>query len=310
MKKWKNVAALLIAALIWGCAFVAQTTGGAVVGPYAFICIRFYIGAIVLVPVIFLLDKLGLSGGKPVSKEEKKLLWKAGVVCGLTLGIASMLQQLGIYYGTGTAKAGFLTTVYILIVPILSLVLKKKCGWNIWIAVIITLFGLYLLCMNGRLVLEKSDSLVLMCSVMYALFIMAVDHYVDRVDPVRLSQLQFVVTATMAIIPMVYVDMGHSIDGFMAWLPSLGRMDAWTGILFAGIMSSGVAYTLQVVGQKDFNPTIATLLMSLESVFSSLAGWIILGQRLNQREILGCVIIFGAVILAQMPVQSLFKRKE
>lgn len=300
----RNSCLLILTALIWGIAFVAQTTGGDAVGAFSFNCIRSLIGGLVLIPVIRVLDMK--NDRRPKTAAEKKTLLTGGIACGCVMFIASSLQQLGINMGTEAVKAGFLTACYILLVPIFGLLLKKKCGWNIWVGVMMTLAGLYLLCMNGStgLSLRFSDGLVIVCSVCFALHILLVDHFSPLVDGVRLSSIQFIVSGLIGLIPTFFVDMHHSLAGFTAWLPALQSWDAWIPILYAGIMSCGVAYTLQIIGQNGLNPTIASLLMSLESVFSVLAGWIILGQKLSTREILGCMIIFAAIVLAQLPVGS------
>ena len=300
----RNSCLLVLTALIWGIAFVAQTTGGDTVGAFSFNCIRSLIGGIVLIPVIHVLDTK--TDKKPKTAAEKKTLLTGGIACGCVMFIASSFQQLGINLGTEAGKAGFLTACYILLVPILGLFLKKKCGWNIWIGVVLTLAGLYLLCMNGTtgFSLRFSDGLVIICAVCFSLHILLVDHFSPLVDGVRLSSIQFIISGLIGLIPTFFVDMHHSLSGFYAWLPALQSWNAWIPILYAGVMSCGVAYTLQIISQNGLNPTIASLLMSLESVFSVLAGWIILGQKLTPREILGCVIIFAAIVLAQLPVNS------
>lgn len=295
---------LVLTALIWGIAFVAQTTGGDTVGAFSFNCIRSLIGGIVLIPVIHVLDTK--TDKKPKTAAEKKTLLTGGIACGCVMFIASSFQQLGISLGTEAGKAGFLTACYILLVPILGLFLKKKCGWNIWVGVVLTLAGLYLLCMNGTtgFSLRFSDGLVIICAVCFSLHILLVDHFSPLVDGVRLSSIQFIISGLIGLIPTFFVDMHHSLSGFYAWLPALQSWNAWIPILYAGVMSCGVGYTLQIIGQNGLNPTIASLLMSLESVFSVLAGWIIIGQKLTPREILGCVIIFVAIVLAQIPVNA------
>lgn len=301
-QKVRNSCLLVLTALIWGIAFVAQTTGGDAIGAFSFNCIRSLIGGLVLLPVIHVLDKK--TDRKPKTPAEKRTLLTGGIACGCVMFVATSFQQLGITMGTEAGKAGFLTACYILLVPIFGLFLKKKCGWNIWVGVAMTLIGLYLLCMNktAGFSLRFSDLLVIICSVCFALHILLVDHFSPLVDGVRLSSLQFIVSGLIGLIPTFFVDMHHSLSGFYAWLPALQSWDAWLPILYAGVMSCGVAYTLQIIGQNGLNPTVASLLMSLESVFSVLAGWIILGQKLSGREIFGCMIIFGAIVLAQLPV--------
>lgn len=305
VNKKRNVFFLLLTAFIWGTAFVAQTTGGQEVGPYTFICLRYMIGAAVLLPVIRLMDSLNLTGRRPVTREQWKKQWKAGVCCGLCLFFASGFQQVGIFMGTAAGKAGFLTACYIVLVPVLGLFLGKKCGRNIWIAVMITVVGLYLLCMSGSLSMERSDILVLICSLLFAAHILTIDHFVDQVDPVRMSCIQFFTAGIAGIVPMFFFDMSHSAAGLISWAYSMQSVSGWISLLYAGVLSSGIAYTLQIVGQQGVDPTVASLLMSLESVFSVIAGWVILGQAMGPRELLGCALIFIAVVLAQLPQRPL-----
>ena len=302
-----NAFLLTFAALIWGVAFVAQSEGGEVTGPYTFTSIRYLIGAIVLIPVIKINDKTKFYGDyKPKNKEERRDLLLGGFFCGLWLTVASLLQQVGIYFGTQAGKAGFLTACYIVLVPILGLFLKKKCGPNVWLAVAITVIGLYLLCINGSFKMETSDLLVLGCSLVYSIHILTIDRFVNKhVDPVRLSSLQFLMAAFLSAFPMFFVDMGAKSENIIPAITAAFSGKALITILYTGIMSSGVAYTLQIVGQKGLNPTVASLLMSLESVFSVLAGWIILGEALSLKEALGCVLIFSAIVLAQLPAKKL-----
>lgn len=295
---------LVIAAMIWGGAFVAQSTGGDAVGPYTFNCIRCFIGGIVLIPVIWLSDSLHWTRNKPKNPEDKRKLLTAGVSCGIVLSLASNLQQVGIWMGTPVGKAGFLTACYMLLVPILGLFIKKKCGWNVWLGVAIAVVGLYLLCMQGSFSVQLSDFLIFLCALSFAVQILIVDHYVDMVDGVRLSCIQFTVSGIISAVPMIFVDMGLSASGFSEWASALTDPYAWIPILYAGVLSSGVAFTLQIIGQRGMNPTVASLLMSLESVFSALAGWVILNQTLSMREIFGCLLIFGAVVLAQLQMQK------
>lgn len=302
--QFKHSLLLLLTAFIWGVAFVAQSSGGDACGPYTFNCIRSIIGAVVLIPVIIVLDKKGLSYKKPVTKGDKKFLFLGGISCGIALCLASNLQQLGLYFGASAGKAGFLTACYILIVPILGIFFKKKCGINIWIGVGLTLIGLYLLCTDGSLSFKFADSLLLLCAFLFSIHIMFVDYFSPLVDGVRMSCIQFLVCGILSAIPMFLSDMNHSINGINTWLPSLLTWEAWIPILYAGIFSCGVAYTLQIIGQEGLNPTVASLLMSLESVFSVVAGWIILGQAMGGRELIGCAIMFIAIILAQIPVKS------
>ena len=298
----RNSLLLVLTAFIWGTAFVAQSKGGQALGPFSFNCIRSLVGSVVLLPVIRLLDKINPSNKKPKTAAERRLLWIGGLCCGMALFFASSAQQLGLYYGTPAGKAGFLTACYILLVPILGLFLKKKCGINIWIGIVIAIAGLYLLCMKDSISFQTSDLMVLLCAVLFALHILVVDHFSPLVDGVRMSCIQFLVCGVWGCFPMVFSDMRQ--QTLSGWLSALGSLDAWIPILYAGIFSCGVGYTLQIVGQNGLNPTVASMIMSLESVFSVLAGWLILHEVLSTRQLTGCGLIFAAIILAQLPAKK------
>ena len=305
-----NLFLLAFAALIWGTAFVAQSEGGDITGPYTFTCIRYFIGAIILLPIIKIGDKTDFYGGKkPESKEEKKTLRIAGICCGLCLSVATLLQQVGMYYGTTAGKAGFLTACYIILVPILGLFIKKKCPKRVWLAVGITLIGLYLLCINGKFEMEFGDLLELGGSFVWAMHILTIDHFmIKKVDPVRLSSRQFFVTGIISFFPMFFYELGGDFKKLLPAVAVAFSGKALISILFAGVMSSGIAFTLQIIGQRGVNPTVASLIMSLESVFSVLAGWIILGEKLSLKEAFGCILIFGAIILSQLPNKTKNKK--
>ena len=252
----KNSLCLLLAATIWGIAFVAQSVGMEYVGPFTFNGVRSLIGAAVLVPVIFLLNRskdTASAAADPStstttsSPYKTRDLWIGGIACGIALFAASNFQQFGIKYTT-VGKAGFITACYIVIVPIIGLFLKKKCSPFIWTAVVMALIGLYLLCITDGFSIGLGDVLVLVCAFLFSLHILVIDYFSPKTD--------------------------------------------------------GVAYTLQIVGQKNVNPTVASLILSLESCISVLAGWVILGQKLSAKELLGCVIMFAAIILAQLPEKS------
>lgn len=295
----KNVLFLLLADIIWGAAFVAQRTGGDAVGAYSFNCVRCLIGFVVLLPVIGVMDKI--RGRKPMDKKQKKTLLMGGILCGTALFFASNLQQLGITLGASVGKAGFLTACYILFVPLLGVFFHKKLGWNVIVAVLLAVLGLYMLCMTGgTFFLSRPDLLLLLCAVCFAVQIMAIDHFAPLVDVVRLSCMEFLVCGILSAIPMFVVDMQHSLEGIVSWSRNLTTWDAWIPILYAGICSCGIAYTLQMAGQKNFNPTIASLIMSLESAFSVLFGWLLLGEKLSAREWVGILIIFAAILIAQV----------
>ena len=298
MKKMtgKNTLMLFLTAFIWGSAFVAQSVGMDYVGPFTFSCVRSFIGGILLIPCIWFLDQwraknAGTEGGKKaVSKEEKKMELLGGICCGLALCVATNLQQIGMQYTT-VGKAGFITALYIVLVPIFGIFLKKKVEARIWVSVMISVVGLYLLCITDKLVLGKGDTLVLLCAVVFTIHILVIDYFSPKADGVRIACIQFFITGILSAIPMFLFETPRLSDIFAAAVP----------VLYAGVLSSGVAYTLQIVAQKDADPTVASLILSLESVFSVLGGWMILGQKLSIREIAGCILMFSAIILAQLP---------
>ena len=297
----RNSLLLLLTAFIWGLAFVAQSEGGKQVGPYTFNTIRSYIGALVLLPVILTLDKMGLSK-KPSNKEERKVLWTGGIACGISLGIATNLQQVGMYLGASAGKAGFLTACYIVLVPILGMFIGKKCSPFVWVSVGIAIAGLYLLCINGAesFGLALGDVLVLTCALVFAIQILLVDHYSPKVDGVRLSAIQFTICALISTVLMVTKELGTTSEQIHVWVSNLSSLNAWIPILYAGVLSCGVAYTLQIIGQRDVPPTAASLIMSLESVFSVIGAWVILKQSMTGRQLIGCGLIFLAIVICQV----------
>ena len=290
---FKNPVLLLITAIIWGIAFVAQSVGMDYIGPFTFNFVRNIIGGLVLIPCIWFLNKLKTKES-PVANEEnrqdRKTLLIGGICCGIALCLASNMQQIGIQYTT-VGKAGFITALYIIIVPIMGIALKKKCGIQVWISVVIALAGFYLLSIKEGFRLEAADAYLLCSAVLFSIHILVIDYFSPKTDGVKMSCIQFFVCGILSGVVMLFVENPSLANIFAAWIP----------ILYAGVLSCGVAYTLQIVGQKNFNPTIASLILSLESVFSALAGWMILKQALTGREILGCVLIFCAIILAQIP---------
>lgn len=293
----KNSLLLLLTATIWGVAFVAQSVSMDYIGGFTFNAIRNIIGAITLVPVILIFSKQNPAADqKPADRQKaRKTLITGGICCGILLCLASNFQQFGIKYTT-VGKAGFITACYIIIVPIIGIFLKKKCSPFIWIAVLLSLGGLYLLCISPGegFSIGKGDTLVLICAVVFSFHILTVDHFSPLVDGVKMSCIQFLVCGILSGIPALIFENPNITNILQAWMP----------ILYAGILSCGVAYTLQIVGQKGMNPTVASLIMSLESCISVIAGWLILGQNLSSREIFGCVLMFGAIVLAQLPQKS------
>lgn len=290
--KLKNALLLILTATIWGSAFVAQSVGMDYVGPFTFSAVRSLLGGLVLIPVILIMGKKA----QPVQKQQsdnKKVLIIGGICCGAALFAASNLQQIGIMY-TSVGKAGFITACYIILVPILSLFLRKKCSWIIWVSVGLTLVGLYLLCMNEQFSINKGDMLMLGSALLFSIHILIIDHFAPKADGVKLSCIQFFVCSILSAVFMFIFEKPDISSITMAWLP----------IVYAGVLSCGVAYTLQIIAQKGMNPTVCSLLLSLESCMSVIAGWLILGQALSAKEILGCVIMFVAIVLAQIPVKN------
>ena len=294
----KNSLLLLLAAVIWGIAFVAQSVGMDYVGGFTFNAVRSLIGSAVLVPLI-LIPGQNNSDNSETSEaaasttsgiQKRKDLIIGGISCGICLCLASNFQQFGIKYTT-VGKAGFITACYIVIVPIIGLFLGKKCSKFIWAAVAMALIGLYLLCITDGFSIGKGDLLVLVCAFLFSIHILVIDHFSPKADGVKLSCIQFLTCGILSAIPALILEHPQVSSILAAWQP----------ILYAGVMSCGVAYTLQVIGQKNMNPTVASLILSMESCISVLAGWIILGQQLSAKEILGCVIMFAAIILAQLP---------
>lgn len=288
----RNSFLLLLTATIWGVAFVAQSVGMEYVEPFTFNAVRSIIGGLVLIPCIFFLDrkKSGQEKALKMRKQERKMLLTGGVCCGVCLFSASNFQQFGIRYTT-VGKAGFITACYIVIVPVIGIFLKKACGRLLWVSVAMAVVGLYFLCMTESLTIGKGDFLVFICALLFSLHILVIDYFSPRTDGVKMSCIQFFVCGILSGIAMLFTEEPHLTGIFAAWMP----------ILYAGVMSCGVAYTLQIVGQKGMNPTVASLILSLESCISVLAGWLILGQKLSAREFIGCLIMFGAIILAQLP---------
>lgn len=288
----KNSLLLLLTAVIWGVAFVAQSVGLEYVEPFTFNSVRSIIGGLVLLPCIVILKKWKKG-------FATKIEWIGGICCGIALCLASNFQQFGMQHTT-VGKAGFITALYVVLVPILGLFVKKKVPIFIWLCVGLSVAGLYLLCMpEGAFVLALGDLLVLICAILFSLHILVIDYFSPKGDGVVISCIQFFTCGILTGVVMIFTE-----------TPTIGNiLDAKWAILYAGVLSSGVAYTLQVVAQKNVNPTVASLILCLESVVAVLAGWIILGQGLSTREIWGCVLMFVAIVLAQLPMPKRKKEK-
>ena len=281
---------LILASIIWGCAFVAQNVGMNYIGPWTFSTIRFLIAGFSLLAIIPILDKKRTHVIRPKTKEEKKKLLLGSVLCGLALSIGSIVQQIAMLT-VPVAKAGFLTTLYVLFVPIITLLFGKKIPLKVWIGIAMALFGLYLLSMAGNLALGIGEIFLILAAFLFAIHIIIIGHFSTRVDPVRLSCGQLLIGGFATVIPMIVIERPTITSILAAYIP----------LLYTGIFSSCVAYTLQIFAQKEANPTIAGMLLSLESVFAALAGYLILNQVLNTRELIGCVLIFIAIVIAQLP---------
>lgn len=314
-RQLRNSLLLTLTALIWGVAFVAQSEGSQYMGSCTFTGLRFLIAALALLPVIRWRERsraadpvrhVGLAfrhaGLDPASRASRGL-WKAGILCGTLLCLASLLQQEGIALGTSAGKAGFITATYIVLVPILNwVVFHRRTGALLWLGVAVGLVGLWFLCIDASFSVQLSDLLVLLCAVAFSLQILAVDRFSPRYDAVKLAAIQFLTCGVLSSVLMVFLDIIPM--GWATWAAPFASWDAWIPLLYAAILSSAVGYTFQIVGQKGLNPTLASLLMSLESLFAVLAGWIILHQRLTPRELLGAALIAVAVILAQLAPSS------
>ena len=286
---------LFLTASIWGLGFIAQSVGMDYVEPFTFTAARNILAVFTLIPYIIITDKMKQKNDTSVIKQNKNSLLIGGICCGICLFAASTLQQFGIKYTT-VGKAGFITAMYMVLVPIFGIFLHKKAGTKIWIAVALAALGMYFLCITkGELRLQPGDSFVFACAVGFTFHILVIDSFSPKTDGVKLSCIQFFVCAVLSLI-CTFIFERPNMDNILA---------AGTPILYAGVLSSGVAYTLQIVGQKGMNPTVASLILSLESVVSVIAGWLILGQKLSAREICGCMLAFAAIILVQLPDKPL-----
>ena len=286
----KNACVLLLTAFIWGTAFVAQSVGMDYLEPFTFNGVRCLIGAIALLPCIWFFNRGKEKENKVNDENAKRDLIKGGIACGILLFAASSLQQIGLVY-TAAGKAGFITAFYIVLVPVFGIFLHKKIGWKVWTAVAIALAGLYFLCITEAFTIGVGDIYVLLCALIFSVHILVVDHCAPKVDGVKLSCIQFFVAGIVSIPFMLILES-----------PKMGNMmTSWFPLIYAGVFSCGIAYTLQILGQKNVNPAVASLILSLESCFSVLSGWVILGERLSARETIGCIMMFAAIILAQIP---------
>ncbi len=300
-RKLKGNLMLLLTAFIWGTAFVAQSEGMNYVGPFTYCAVRNILGGLVLIPVILLFRsrKFREKSDKQASIGETV---KGGIICGVILCVASGLQQIGISMTTA-GKAGFISAIYIIAVPIVELFIFRKKSVFVWICALIAFAGLYLLCVNEGLAINQGDLIVLYSAFCFTAHIMVIDHFNGKgADGIMMSCIQFFTAAIFMTAAMLIFEQPAFADIFAA---------RYT-ILYAGIMSSGVAFTLQILGQRNTDPTSASLIMSLESVFAALSGWLLLNELMSVKEFTGCVLVFGAVILAQLKdkIKVMKKSKE
>lgn len=283
----------LLAAFIWGSAFVAQYMGADIMPAFAFNTVRNFIAIwfLSLIVLVFDLIRRKNPSFEPDYVHSNKELFKGGTLCGITLGIAMNLQQFGIA-GSGAGKSGFLTALYIVIIPVLGIFFKQKQSLRVWISVVISVVGLYLLCIKEDFSIETSDLYLLGCALAFSIQMMLVSHYVKRVDGIRLSCYQF---AIAAIVSAIFMLAAHEVPTFEMIKLSIGPL------LYTAILSSGVAYTLQIFAQKGTNIAVVSLLLCLESVFATISGAVILHEVMSFREYIGCIVMFSAVIISQIP---------
>lgn len=302
-KNLRSITFLFLTALIWGTSFVTQSMGNEYMSPFTFSAARNFLGCIVLLPLV--IYKIKKSSNNTAGNTGVKIPFKVtvigGIFCGLALTVSSLFQQYGVLYTT-VSKAGFITTLYIIITPILGIFIKKKCPWTVWIGAGAACVGMYFLCMTeSSFTLSLGDFLTLICAVLFAVHILVVDYYAPKTDGVVLSCIQFFVCfAISAVLALIF---DH---------PTLEQiLNGIVPILYAGILSSGVGYTFQILGQKDFNPTAAALILSMESVISTISayfaykiGFLSTDQTLTTMQIIGCIIVFAAVIFVQLPITN------
>ena len=289
-EKAKGSLSLLAATVIWGFAFIAQSVGMDLIGPFTFQMVRCLLAVAVLVPSAFLLDLGKCSLRESVDKWKEKDLWKAGILCGCALFVAASLQQIGLVY-TDAGKAGFITAMYIVLTPVLGRFLGHKVPKSTVFSVLIAVLGLYLLSCLGVTEVNKGDLFLMGCALAFAVQINCIDHFAPGLDGFRLNCIQALTVAVLS-------------GPFVAFTETVGMgnlLACWGPLCFAGMLSMGLAYSLQIVGQKTMAPAPAALIMSLESVFAALGGWWLLHERMTPAELTGCGLVFAAVVISQLP---------
>ena len=283
----KGVLLLILCSFVWGMAFTAQSTAADVIGPFTFVFLRFTISSIVLFAIYPLIRK---KDAPKATASEKKRYLILGSVLGVILFAACALQQTGIAYTTA-ANSGFITALYIVMIPIITLFTGKKVGKLVWLGVVVALVGLFLLCIKDDFSVNVGDLITLGCAFVFSFHIIIIDRYAGSMNSILLSATQFGVVAIVALPFMLLTET----------LVAGDILSCWVSILYAGVFSGALGYTLQMVGQKYTNPTLASLLMCLESVFAALGGWVLLGQGLSAKELIGCALMLSASVIAQLP---------
>ena len=298
-KEVSSAILLFLAAFIWGVAFVAQSVGMDYVGPFTFNGCRFLLGGLVLTPFAFFREKkyqksqIYKNMAEEEQKKHRRVTLLGGLCCGVAICIASSFQQAGMLY-TSVGKAGFITALYIVLVPVMGIFMKKKVPVIVWMGVVLAAVGFYFLCITESFSINYGDVLLFLCAICFTFHILIIDYFAPKADGVALSCIQFWFSGIVCMSIALFKETPNISAIFAAAVP----------ILYAGVMSCGVAYTLQILGQKHMKPAIASLILSLESVISVLAGWVILKEVLTGRQLLGCTLVFSAVILAQIPVKN------
>lgn len=292
MKRFKGEICLALAAIIWGSAFIFQKMGMDHIGPFTFGFFRFTIGAIALLPVIWIFGKVNEKRPEPkeITPFRDKVLLMGGLLCGVACFVASSFQQVGLVYTTA-GKAGFITSMDIVIVPLLMIFLRQKVGLFTWLGVAVGCFGMYLLCITDGFNIQLGDGLVMGCAVFYSFQILLIDYYAEKVDPIKLSFYEFMVTGLLSLVAALIFET----------IQLQPILDCAVPILYTAILEVSIAFTLQIVGQKDTNPAVAAILMAMESVFAVICGCLFLGEVLTGRETIGCIIMLAAFILTQVP---------
>lgn len=301
MNRTVGIIELFVTSIIWGTAFVAQSIGMDYMGPLVFNATRYAVGAVVLIPVIIIMGKINSKkeNVESIDKSSLKNTIKGGVFCGMIITAASLLQQYGLLYTT-VGKAAFGTALYIIIVPFMAILLRKKISGNTWIAAVIAIVGFYFMCAAENLGIGKGDLLVLLGAVMWSVHIHTVDHFAPKANGVLMSALQFGVSSVICFIGAFLLEPFTMSDIINGAIP----------ILYVGVLSCGIAYTLQILGQQKVEPSLACLIMSFEAVISAIAGWLVLKEAMSIVEIMGCMLVLVGVIFAQLPEMRKVKVEE